>query len=80
MRMIKWLLAVVVLVVVGGAAWGTFGRPSDDQVVFKTAEVKRGDLVATISATGTVEPEEVARRFTAENTLIGGCISCTRLI
>ena len=27
-----------------------------------------------------VEPEEVARRFTAENTLIGGCISCTRLI
>lgn len=28
-------------------------------VVFRTAEVKRGDISATISATGTVEPEQV---------------------
>jgi HlyD family secretion protein len=30
-----------------------------DQMAFQTVPVKRGDLMATISATGTVEPEEV---------------------
>ena len=30
-----------------------------DPVAFRTVPVKRGDLLATISATGTVEPEEV---------------------
>jgi multidrug efflux pump subunit AcrA (membrane-fusion protein) len=29
---------------------------------FRTAAVKRGDLLSTVSATGTVEPEEVGRR------------------
>ena len=52
------LIVVVIAVVAGGAAWYAKGR-SSTSTAFRTAEVKRGDLVATISATGTVEPEEV---------------------
>ena len=52
------LILVVIAVVAGGAAWYAKGR-SSTSTAFRTAEVKRGDLVATISATGTVEPEEV---------------------
>ena len=56
----KKIIAVVVVLVllVAGAVW-YFGRSSAPQVTYRTAELKRGDLVATISATGTVEPEEV---------------------
>ena len=59
-RVLKILLIVAgVLAVVAGAAmwWGRETR--GPQTVFRTAPVTRGDLVATISATGTVEPEEV---------------------
>lgn len=37
----------------------TFGPAGKSSAVFRFATVKRGDLVATIAATGTVEPEEV---------------------
>lgn len=52
----------VVLVLLGliaaGAAW--YLRRGDTGVTaFRTAQVTRGDLLASISATGTVEPEEV---------------------
>ena len=51
---------IVVLIVAGLAAVGTgvwsFWSKGDKAPVFRTAPVKRGDLVATISATGTVEP------------------------
>jgi HlyD family secretion protein len=36
-----------------------YAYASDPQSNFRTAEIKRGDVVATIAATGTVEPEEV---------------------
>jgi HlyD family secretion protein len=36
-----------------------FLQRSSNGVAFRTVPVKRGDLLATISATGTVEPEEV---------------------
>lgn len=36
-----------------------FLKRSGNGVTFRTVPVKRGDLLATISATGTVEPEEV---------------------
>jgi HlyD family secretion protein len=59
-RVVKTLLILAaVLAVIAGAAlwWGRGAR--EPQTVFRTAPVTRGDLVATINATGTVEPEEV---------------------
>ena len=51
------VLALLVAVAgVGGWYWQHHSKPA---VSFKTAEVKHGELLATISATGTIEPEEV---------------------
>ena len=47
------------LAVLGGAAVWLVKYRGDREPMFRTALVKRGDLAATISATGTVEPEEV---------------------
>jgi HlyD family secretion protein len=57
----KTLLALVVSVVVlvGGAIYYTSYVAADAPPSYRTATLKRGDLVSTISATGTVEPEEV---------------------
>jgi HlyD family secretion protein len=55
---IKLLLGLVLLGGIAAYWWyQQQGRPPAE--VFRTVAVKRGDLVATISATGTVEPEEV---------------------
>ena len=53
---------VIVMVVLGllgaGAAW--YFKGAQGQILaYRTAEVKRDDLVISIAATGTVEPEEV---------------------
>lgn len=55
----KSMVVLVVLGVFGGVtSW--YLRGSDGQTAaFRTAEVTHGDLVISISATGTVEPEEV---------------------
>jgi HlyD family secretion protein len=52
------IIAAVVLVALL-ALVGFLNRSSNNQPAFRTVPVKRGDLIATISATGTVEPEEV---------------------
>jgi HlyD family secretion protein len=52
------LLTVVVLLLLGGGAWWWL-RDSTPADQFRTTDVKRGDVESTISATGTVEPEEV---------------------
>ena len=53
----------VILVLIGAAAGGTAyyakHTAADPATSFRTVAVKRGDLLSTISATGTVEPEEV---------------------
>jgi HlyD family secretion protein len=55
----KPLIPLVVLVFAGGiVAWSWRGR-NGSNTVFNMAEVKNGDLVATIRATGTIEPLEV---------------------
>ena len=58
MKRIVTVVLVVGLLAVGGIAWYAKGRATGSGG-FRTTEVKRGDLVATIGATGTVEPEEV---------------------
>ena len=53
-------IVIVLIVVVAALAFMAFlQRSSRDSGAFRAVPVKRGDLVATISATGTVEPEEV---------------------
>jgi HlyD family secretion protein len=53
------LVIVIVAVVAVLALTAYLLRGSAKSTGFKTVQVKRGDLQATISATGTVEPEEV---------------------
>jgi HlyD family secretion protein len=56
----KALVAVIVLAAIGGSAAYFYWQRSDEPAdAFRTAAVQRGDLLVTISATGTVEPEEV---------------------
>jgi HlyD family secretion protein len=52
-------VAVVVVALVGGAATWWWRARSDPRLSFRTVVVKRGDLVATVNATGTIEPVEV---------------------
>jgi HlyD family secretion protein len=56
----KTLLVIITLLVMAalGGAW-YWRSESAGQVAYRTVQVQRGDLVATISATGTLEPEEV---------------------
>jgi HlyD family secretion protein len=51
------LIGVAVFVVVVGTWWAH--ARNDPKSFFRVAAVKRGDLVATITATGTIEPVEV---------------------
>ena len=51
------ILVVIGLAVIGGAGVWWFRSKRDKDPAFRTVPVKRGDLVATISATGTLEPE-----------------------
>lgn len=53
------ILLVVVGVAAGGAAYYVKYVNADAAVVYRTVAIERGDLLATISATGTLEPEEV---------------------
>src|SRR5438128_692802 len=55
-------LFVLVLVIglgVGGFFWWQANHGSNGGPGFRTAAVERGNLAATISATGTLQPEEV---------------------
>jgi HlyD family secretion protein len=57
----RWLVLIIVLVIVGGAAGGGFWYWERSRAVpnYRTTAVQRGDLQFVISATGTIEPEEV---------------------
>jgi HlyD family secretion protein len=58
-RWIKRLLTLAILLgLLGGTAAWYFKRGSDKSVTYRMAEIKRGDLLATIGATGTLQPEE----------------------
>jgi len=53
------LIALVVLLALAGGGYFLWQRNSKPATQFKTAEVKRGELLATIPATGTIEPQQV---------------------
>jgi HlyD family secretion protein len=52
-------ILLLVLGLLGTGVWWYGQNHAQASVSYRTAPVTRGDLVATISATGTVEPEEV---------------------
>src|SRR5262249_37582936 len=57
----KILFIIVILALAGGGLGFWYARKGDNGGGnFRTEPVHRGDLVATISATGTVEPEDIA--------------------
>jgi len=57
MKRILILIVLAGLLVGGGAAY--WHRGSTSAVAFRTTQVRRDDMVISIAATGTVEPEEV---------------------
>ena len=58
-RPLGLLLIFLGVAAVGVAAWWFFGRTTAVLPELQTVAVKRGDVFASISATGTLEPEEV---------------------
>jgi HlyD family secretion protein len=75
----KPVLAIAIIILVGGAGVGWWWMRSDHKLSFRTAVVKRGDVAATISSSGTIEPSEtvdvgaqVAGRITSFGTDING--------
>lgn len=53
----RFLLWTIILAAAGGGAFAWFTRSqTSTSVQYKTEAVKRGDLVVTVSATGTLEP------------------------
>jgi HlyD family secretion protein len=52
------LFLVIIGVIAACAAW-YLRRSNGLEMTFRTVKIERGDLLATINATGTVEPEEV---------------------
>lgn len=55
----KSLVILIVVLVFGTLAVWQFTRSKEKDTAYRTAEIKRDDLLVSISATGTVEPEEV---------------------
>ena len=58
-RSTQLITGVIAVVVIGAATVWWLHAKSATGTSFQTVSVKRGDLVAVIGATGTVEPEEV---------------------
>src|SRR6266404_3148021 len=58
-RFLKTSIAILIAGLVGGAAVWWWHTRSPSQLTFRTAAVKRGNVTASISASGTIEPEEV---------------------
>ena len=55
----KFLIILIAVLLLGSLATWWFTRSQGNGVAYQTAELKRGELLVSISATGTVEPEEV---------------------
>jgi HlyD family secretion protein len=59
-RFWRFLIAGLLVAALFAVVWLGIGPgPAGDRTTFRTAPVARGDLQVTVSATGTIEPEEV---------------------
>ncbi|HEY2574576.1 MAG TPA: efflux RND transporter periplasmic adaptor subunit [Verrucomicrobiaceae bacterium] len=52
----KFIFILVVLALLGGGGWWWWENRGADDVTYQTAPVARGDLVQTVTATGTLNP------------------------
>jgi HlyD family secretion protein len=57
MRM--FVAVIVAIAALGGGGLWYWHVASKPQIEYRTAKIKRGDLIATIGASGTIEPQEV---------------------
>src|SRR5689334_7319262 len=60
--MMRWIFRIIIVLALGAtvyAASAWYRDRSDKPLGFRTTPVKRADIASTISATGTLEPEEV---------------------
>src|SRR4051794_32253314 len=59
-RVLGWLFIVALIgaAIFYGRRWWE-ARARAEQPVYSTAPVRRGDLVASVEATGTIEPEDL---------------------
>src|SRR5438874_11436327 len=55
----RWIIGAAILITIVAIAGGWWLQNGKAEVGFRTVPVTRGEMLATISATGTVEPEEV---------------------
>jgi len=58
-RVKQIIMGIIFLAALAGTAAWYLQRGNGQNVAYRTVPVKRGDLLVSISATGTVEPEEV---------------------
>jgi HlyD family secretion protein len=56
MKKVTWIAAAVLLALVGGGAWWWTQRDKTQDVTYRTAKIERGNLQATVSASGAVNP------------------------
>lgn len=52
----RWMIALVVVLLAAAGAWLVKGRGGKETTRYRTGALERGDLTATVSATGTVKP------------------------
>jgi HlyD family secretion protein len=56
----RLLIALLIVLLAGGGAWFWYERSHrSNGGTYRTEQIKRGNLLASISATGTLEPEDV---------------------
>ena len=56
MKKVTWIAGAVVVALAGGGAWWYTQRAKADEVSYRTAKIERGNLQATVSASGAVNP------------------------
>ena len=56
MKKVTWITTAVVIALAGGGAWWWAQRAKADDVTYRTAKLERGNLQATVSASGAVNP------------------------
>ena len=57
MKKVTWITTAVVVALAGGGAWWWWTqRAKADDVTYRTAKIERGNLQATVSASGAVNP------------------------
>ena len=56
MKKVTWIITAVVIALAGGGAWWWAQRAKADDVTYRTAKIERGNLQATVSASGAVNP------------------------